>query len=335
MSIARKTLLFGTLVLAGCGVPPGPSYDGAFVEEGDLLIRTPQLFIPAASQHDTSVGDAYLLLSESASQLNAWTLNPLRRLSPLVERARDDEGSPDGGGWIWGPYPDPIQRQLTWQVWGDGSVTELRVRDEGSEDPFETFWRVEVEHDPREVSLRWNADLVASLPELAFHLHDTNREYAGAMTYEMARNDAGKSIAVRFEGFTAIDPGFGDFTFDPRADLVYEGSDGGAGSIAFARADPYTKEYGFTGPAPDVLTLESVWADAEHGFARLTIAEAGPANPEGDPLHGALESQECFDSDGLLVWRDISQAYLAEDPDFQVGAPSDCSGENPWPALDD
>lgn len=334
MARAVPLVLTCLVTLSACSTEAGPSYGGEFVAEDDLLLLTPQVYIPAATQHDTTVGDAYLLLSESASQLNAWVLNPLRRLSPLIDRARADEGAPDGGGYAWGPYDDPIQRELAWQVWAEGDVTELRVRDSNTGEAFEVFWRVEVDGERQAMSLWWNADLIAELPELAFHLHDTNRQYSGSVTFDMATQGGTKTIDIAFDGFAAVDPGFGDFTFDPRDTLHYERTEAGAGSIAFARADPYSKEYGFTGPETDVLALESVWADGQSGYGRLTIAETGPENPDGDPLHGRLESQECFDSEGLLVWRDITAAYLDEDPDFLVGMPNECQGQNPWPAID-
>lgn len=321
----------------------GQVLEAPFLNEEDLTLLTPQLYVPLPIAHplNDSKGWAYLLVYETASQLNAWTLNPLRRLSPLIEAARADKGEPSGGGTQWGPYDDPWERALTWVVWSDGERTELRVREPDTDGAFQAFWSVKFHEtgdgvqSRRAATLTFNAALIEELPELGSHVHDTTRNYEGRMIFEFTRDpESGHSVTIAWEDFFAEDEGFGDYSFSPGAPLEYTRSVDGSGSFDMSLISRFDDDIGFTGMALDRVDLEMTWFESSGGFSRMTIAEDGENNPGGDPLYGPLDIQECFDDEGYLLWRDISDAYLVVQSEYEKGELDECEGTLPWSPPD-
>ena len=70
------------------------------------------------------------------------------------------------------------------------------------------------------------------------------------------------------------------------------------------------------------MTLDAAWTPDGAGRTRGTIVES---KDMGDMKHGDLRVDECFGADGFLTWRQISEAYLVEKPDYDMGDAKSCA----------
>lgn len=356
---AHPTIELATagLLLTSCtSSAVGGVYEGPWLEEEALTIEFPQLYVPPAEANrpgppprlsaepmtprmhplGDSVGWAQWQTRESAFQLNALTLNPLRRLTPLIELAREESGRHVDDGLEWGPYPDPRGQPLEWVVAEAGDTVQLRVRAEGSQESFEPFWTQRGTAPSLDGSVDIHTGLIAELPALGSHVHDEVRAYAGSIHIEVGSDpiNGGRWLQVEWQDFSATADPLADIDFLPTGSTTFTRGLDGSGAFVLALREPWDDDIGFTGPATDLGMLELVWEADESGFARLFIPPTGADNPEGDPNFGPLELQECFDGYGELMWRDITDAYLQAQPDYEKGEPTDCSGDSPWPAVD-
>ncbi len=346
-ALRRSSRAFAALLLAANGTACAPGegqYGGPWLAREDLRLLTPQLYVPVPRAHplNDTVGWAYLLTYESASQINTWTLRSLERLEPLVLAARKDEGFRlEDGRRAWGPYEDPEGRELEWRVaeleQAEGLTLEVW-------DPQRDRWRryvhAEVQSDEtgrRRGVFRLEAGLAQALPELGYHLHDTIREYTGTLELSFERSAELHRVEIEWSDFAAVDTGLEGMSFRVGGPLHYARTPDGAGQIDYWRAGTFD-DVGFTDGALDRMQIELLWSAApesmEPGFARARIADDEAQNPGGDPVAGPLEIQECFDAAGDLVWRRITPAYLEVQPDYEKGELAQCAGASPWPPLE-
>jgi hypothetical protein len=342
------------LVCAACNAENTSGYDGPFLAEADLAVLAPSVLLPEpdpalaleagdaptrpqAHPLNDSIGWAYLQVRENSTELNSWSLRPLQRLSPLIDEARDSDAWELDGAEAWGPFLDPRDKALEWVVWWDGTRLELRVRPEASDEAHRAFWSIRFDEvgSQLDASLTFDASLIADMPQLGSHIHDEWREYGGSFELRTRREtDGTHRVDVDWFDFLALDAGLGDSTFDPAGALSYQRDASGAGSFEFTIRRPFDDDIGFTGPEPDLARLEMHWDAAEHSFSRMEVDAPGPTNPAGDPLYGALVIHECSNDNSGLVWRDISDAYLEVQPEYEKGTLDACQGTRPWPAID-
>jgi hypothetical protein len=69
-----------------------------------------------------------------------------------------------------------------------------------------------------------------------------------------------------------------------------------------------------------------VWNAGEAGRARGTITEVDGA---GDMKHGDLNLDECFDAQGVLTYRFLTELYANEVPGYNMGDEAACVVELP------
>lgn len=337
-----------------CGGGSVDGYDGPLLSEADLAVLPPSVrppeadpafaletggpsATPRAHPLNDSIGWAFLQIREKGTELNSWTIRPLQRLSPLIDQARDTASWALDDGRAWGPFADPRDKALEWIVWWDGRHLDLRVRPESSEAAYRAFWsiRFDLLAPELDATLTFDASLLADMPALGSHIHDEWRQYEGSFDVRIRwAEDGSHRIDVTWLDFLALDAGLGDSTFDPASAWSYQRDADGAGFISLAMRGPFDDDIGFTGPALDIARLEMRWDADEHSFSRMEIDAAGSTNPSGDPLFGALVIHECSNDNSGLVWRDIADAYLEAQPEYEKGTLTACQGIRPWPAID-
>jgi hypothetical protein len=69
------------------------------------------------------------------------------------------------------------------------------------------------------------------------------------------------------------------------------------------------------------MQLDMVWKSDSSGRARGTITEVEGV---GDMKHGDLQLDECFNDQGFLSWRNLSELYAAEAPGYNFGDEATC-----------
>ncbi len=302
-------------------------YDGVFIESEDV-----SLDVPVEGFRDGEArGDLWWLINTTADETNGWVTSVVEITGYVVEFLNNyHESSTDGSWRIYGPFDDNGGRDLAWVVRIAGTDTdtsfEFLIAPRGTTDvgSFDLMadGALTVADELRSGNIHIDFDTVEKYEDLDLTILWS---FAGDLTIEFERNvDSGeKTIMIDYDQFVAERTGFlEDDTFQSDETYEYYKAGDGSGSFHLALLGEWdTYPYGWSGPEQERLQLDMVWNMDEAGRARGVITEVDGV---GDMKHGDLSLDECFDAQGVLSYRLLSELYAAEAPGYNVGDESAC-----------
>lgn len=337
--MARKTpllpSLLGTSLVVALFVPTSGclfgGYDGVFFESQDVSIE-----IPAEGFRDGETrGDLWWLINETATNTNGWVTTVVETTGYVVEFLNNHRESGTDGDWrIYGPFDDNGGRDIAWLVRINGTDMdtsfEFLIAPRGTEDSdsFELMadGSLTVDGDMRSGNMHIDFDTIENYPELDLTLLWS---YAGDINIEFERDVASgeKTISIDYEQFLAMRTGYlDDDAFESDETYEYHKAGDGSGSFHLALLGEWdTAPYGWSGPEQERMQLDMVWDEAEAGRALGTITEVDGV---GDMKHGDASLEECFDAQGVLTYRFLTELYANEIPGgYNMGDEATCALE--------
>jgi hypothetical protein len=332
--MARTTslrCLFTTGLVLAALTPAGGclfgGYDGEFIEAEDVRIE-----LPNQGFRDTEVrGDMWWLINHTANNVNGWVTAVVEVSGYVVEFLNNHRPSSlDGGTRVYGPVDDNGGRNIAWlvRIGGSGTDThfEFLVAPRGTVDQagFQPFadGKLVVDDDLRHGHIHIDFDTVEAYPELNTTVLWS---FAGDLTIEFERHvsTGEKTIRIDYDEFVAIRTGYlDDDVFSSDESYEYHKAGDGSGSFHLALMGEWdTYPYTWSGPQQERMQLDMVWTPDAAGRAYGTITEVDGV---GDMKYGDLSLDECFDGQGVLSYRFLTEAYANEVPGYNFGDPSSC-----------
>ena len=332
--LSSSTVLIG-LCLVGTSCLPwgfGTTNSSSFVQKEDVMLEVPgadEVMTRAASA-DPIRGDVHVLAVVTANDVNAWVTTMVEGAAAVVSYLQNQPAtSREGTVQIYGPYDDNDGRNLSWLVRLEGNITssnyELWVGARGSksQDDMKQLMTGDllVESNIRSGGFSLDFDVVEEFSEMK-SFDGALWTYSGKLevTFERDTLSLKKHIDIDFDNYEALYTGFlDDDAFSTDKTYVYHREDDGAGEFHLALMGEWD-EANWSGPEKEEMILDMAWTPDESGRARGQILEV----LEGDLKYGDLVVHECFDPDGYLTWRQITEEYLVEDPDYNFGDETSC-----------
>ncbi|MFO7567603.1 MAG: hypothetical protein R6X02_33475 [Enhygromyxa sp.] len=332
--MARKIslpALLGTALLVTTVAPTSGclfgGYDGVFLEAEDVSIEIPT----TGFRDDEARGDLWWLINRTATDTNGWVTAVVETTGYVVEFLNNHRESSRDGSWrIYGPFDDNGGRDITWMVRINGSDLDtsfeflLAPRGTTDHDSFELMadGSLMVDDDMRSGNLHIDFDTIENYPELNLTVIWS---FAGAINIEFERDvsTGEKTIAIDYQQFVATRTGFLDddvFQSDERYEYHKAGDNSGSFHLALM-GEWDTYPYGWSGPEQERMQLDMVWNAEQAGRAYGTITEVDGV---GDMKHGDLSLDECFDGQGVLTYRFLTELYANEVPGYNMGDEAAC-----------
>lgn len=329
----RSSLLAASVALpmlsGGCFFLGG---DTEFLQADDVRLDLPESVRSRDADPTQIHGDIHDAVLRVTEDVNGWVTAMVETSARVVEFLDGiPETSRDGTARVYGPYADRDGRDLSWLVRIDetdeGTVFALHVGPRAAKAQADMHALMSgslvVGEETRSGGFKLDFDVVEKYSEMkgdALELYT----YSGAIsvTFERELGSQFKTIdmdfqdlSVLYEGFLDDDAFFSDDTYSYHRDAD------GAGRFHLALLGEWDN-YGWSGPMQETMTLDAAWTPEGAGRTRGTVVESADM---GDMKHGDLQVDECFGADGFLTWRKISEAYLVEKPDYDMGDPETCA----------
>lgn len=330
-SHSRLTALLGPALVATALLPTTgcwfDSYDGAFIEAADLSLE-----IPAEGFRDGETrGDLWRLINTATANTNGWVSAVVETTSYVIELLNNYPETARDGAWrIYGPLDDDAGRDIAWLVRISGSELdtsfEFLLAPRGTVNPasFELMadGSLTVEDAQRFGNLHMNFDTIEKYPGLNTALLWS---FAGGINIEFQRDVASgeKTITIDYDQFVATRTGFlDDDLFQSDETYEYHQAGDGSGSFSLALLGEWdTWPHSWSGPEQERMQLDMVWNVSKAGRARGTITQVDGV---GDMKHGDLSLEECFDGQGALSYRVLTELYANELPGYNMGDEASC-----------
>ena len=317
------------LLCGGCFFLGG---DTEFLQADDVRLELPESVRSRDGDASQIHGDLHDAVLRVTGDVNGWVTQMVETSARVVQLLDGvPETSRDGTARVYGPYADRDGRDLAWLVRIDetdeGTRFELHVgpRAAKAQADMHELMRgsLVVGEDTRSGGFVLDFDVVEKYSEMKGDARDLY-SYAGAVsvTFERALGSGYKRIDMDFQDLSVLYTGFlDDDAFFSDDTYSYRREADGAGRFHLALLGEWD-DRGWSGPMQETMTLDAAWTPEGAGRTRGTIVESADM---GDMKHGDLQVDECFGADGLLVWRQISAAYLVERPDYDMGDPATCA----------
>lgn len=335
-NISLPTSLLGTVLLVATLAPASGclfgGYDGVFFEAEDVSIE-----IPTEGFRDAEGrGDLWWLINQTASDTNGWVTAVVETTGYVVEFLNNHRETSRDGTWrVYGPFDDNGGRDVAWLVRISGTDLDtsfeflLAPRGTVDLDSFDLMadGTLVVDDEMRSGNMHIDFDTIEKYPELDLTVLWS---FAGDINIEFERNvDSGeKTISIDYQEFVAMRTGYlDDDKFESDETYEYHKAADGSGTFHLALMGEWdTYPWTWSGPEQERLQLDMVWNPEEAGRARGTITEVDGA---GDMKHGDLSLDECFDAQGVLTYRYLTEAYANEVPGYNMGDEAACVAELP------
>lgn len=281
-------------------------------------------------------GDVYELALEVSGDVNGWVTDTAVGMSKIVhELNRYPEERTDGDWRVYGPHDDDEGKDGAWMVRlsGDETAASFEVyigRRGAKEDAMKLLidGEISVSEEQRDGAFTIDFDTIHEYADVLDGA-DPEARYGGniTVTFERDLGSKHKQVDLAFDGFYYQDLE-DDFDFDGET-YAYRRDERGAGQFHFATWSTFEGE-GWSGPELERMAVDMRWDEQNAGRARGTIVEV---DGEGDLRHGDIAIHECFEGDGGLTWRTISEAYADYDPNYSFGEEKSCVFEESELAL--
>lgn len=276
-------------------------------------------------------GEVYDLALDVSGDVNEWVTDIAVGMSKIVhELDRYPEDRTEGSWRVYGPHDDDNGEDGSWmaKIDGDGNGAEFELYI-GRRGARANQMRLLVSGDLSVVETqragRFTIDF-DTIHEYADIIDDADptEDFGGTISVRFERDSSTreKNVELSFDGFY-FDDGVDDLDFDGER-YVFDRDPQGAGQFHFATWSSFDGS-DWSGPELERMVVDMRWNANEAGRARGQIIEVDGV---GDLRHGDLRIDECFDDQGGLLWRDLSDAYLEYEPDYAFGNAGACVFED-------
>lgn len=317
------------LLSGGCFFLDGETQ---FLQADDVRLELPESVSNRDADPSQIHGDLHDAVLRVTEDVNGWVTSMVETSARVVEYLdRIPETSRDGTARVYGPYADRDGRDLSWLVRldetdeGTSFALFVGLRSAKAQAEMGELMRgtLVVGEDTRSGGFVLDFDVVEKYSEMKGPEVELYT-YAGAVsvTFERALGSQFKHIDMNFQDLSVLYEGFlDDDAFFSDDTYSYHREADGAGSFHLALLGEWD-DRGWSGPERENMTLDAAWTPEGAGRTRGTIVESADM---GDMKHGDLMIEECFGADGFLTWRQISEAYLVEVPDYAMGEAKSCA----------
>jgi hypothetical protein len=281
-------------------------------------------------------GDVYELALAVSGDVNGWVTDTAVGMSRIVHELNKYPETRNDGEWrVYGPHDDDEGKDGSWLVrlQGDESAASFEVyvgRRGAKEDAMQLLidGEISVSDEQRDGAFTIDFDTIHAFADLLDEA-DPDARYGGKIkvTFERELETEHKQVDLAFDGFFYEDEE-DDFDFEGET-YTYRRDERGAGRFHFATWSTFEGE-GWSGPELERMAVDMRWDERNAGRTRGAIVEV---DGEGDLRHGDIAVHECFDAEGGLTWRTISEAYADYDPTYSFGEESTCLFEESELAL--
>lgn len=320
-------LVFSSVVVSGL-VPSAGCWmanpDTPVIEADDVRMEPPgSNGFRAAGER----GDVYELALAVSGDVNGWVTETAVGMSKIVhELNKYPETRTDGDWRVYGPHDDDEGKDGSWLVrlQGDENAASFEVyigRRGARESAMQLLidGEISVSDEQRDGTFTIDFDTIHAYADVLDDA-DPDARYGGKIevTFERDLETKHKQVDLAFDGFY-YDDGVDDLDFDGES-YSFHRDERGAGRFHFATWSSFEAS-GWSGPELERMAVDMRWDEQNAGRAHGTIVEV---DGEGDLRHGDIEVQECFDGEGGLVWRSVSEAYADYDPGYAFGDERSC-----------
>jgi hypothetical protein len=310
------TLLAALAGAAGCGLS---GRDLAFVEREDVALALPT----ARAGADDVQGEAHELAVISAAEIDGWVADVVDATAGVVAELDDHrETRRDGAFGLYGPFDDPLDRDVTWLVKiadaDEPAIFEVWVGPPGAgegEVALATHGHLASADGDRSGEITIEYDVLERHPDL----RPRGERLAGAVTVAFERAADSARIELRFAEFVGEDSAT---SWSDDDTLVHErDADGGALHATFGLDAEMVS--GVVGElAIEQIEIDARWDASTAGRVRARAPRS--ANAENPALPDDLLLHECFDAAGGLTFRELNEPYAADRPAYALGDASTC-----------
>lgn len=272
-------------------------------------------------------GDVYALGMQSAHEVNGWVaegVDAAGRIVRVLEKL--PATSKDGEFDVFGPYYD-FETDLSWlvRISGDDGDSSFEILVGNGKAPKASEMdelldgEIEIDGDLRTGVFGMNFDTVEKYGLKSGP--DRDRTYAGTMEVRFERDTSSEHKVVEFvyDDFEVIqhEPIEEYFSAD---EYSFRRNADGAGEFVFSLVSTFQAQV-WSGPERERMTLELRWNADGAGVGKETITAE---NGEGDLAYGDMVLEECFDTDGYVIWRALNEVYAKAIPGYGLGDRSEC-----------
>jgi hypothetical protein len=321
---ASATLALGASGAGGC-------FSGgvAYVEAEDVQVepvRSTAFRAAGAAEY----GDVYVIGMQGAHDVNGWVGAGIEAVGTVIRKLDRFPASSTDGDWrVYGPARDLQGRNLSWMVKisGDEEAAGFeawvgrRGADEGAMSLL-LAGEIAVEDSRRSGQVMIDFDVIEAYGDELKTGPQVDQTYTGKVDIAFVRDldTEFKHVDLEYQNFTVtqeipVPDYFSATTY------AFHREDDGSGDFRVELAATFQALL-WSGPEVETATLEMEW-DAD-GAGRAT-GRMFESEQEGDLMFGDMQIDECFDGQGLLVWRQISESYRASFPEYGMGSPRDCA----------
>lgn len=321
----KRAILFvaACLPLAACG-----KVDVAFLEADDVSIE------PVESDRFRALGDeygdVYVLGMQGAHEVNGWVAEGIEQVGKVVNLLDRFPASDtrDDGTEVYGPYNDLWDRELSWMVevleTESGSEVSAYVgRRSVARQDMDLLMRttIDIEGSHRQGNMMLDFDTIQAYGDDLKAGPNKAKDYTGSIDIHFERDtetDA-KTVEIDYDDFSVVQELPVPDSFSATT-YAFEREADGSGTYHVEFESPLQALL-WSGPEVETVILDLDW-NAE-GAGR-GIGQVLEREDSGDLMFGDLVVEECFDEQGVLLWRTINEAYQPSFPTYGVGRPSDC-----------
>jgi len=314
-------LVSGLVPSAGCWMS---NPDTPIIEADDVSMEPPgSNGFRAAGER----GDVYELALAVSGDVNGWVTDTAVGMSKIVhELNKYPETRTDGDWRVYGPHDDDEGKDGSWLVRLQGDETaasfEVYVGRRGARESAMKLLidgEISVSDEQRDGAFTIDFDTIHAFADVLDDV-DPAARFGGKIkvTFERELETKHKQVDLVFDGFF-YDDGEDDLDFDGES-YTYRRDERGAGRFHFATWSSFESS-DWSGPELERMDVDMRWDEQNAGRARGTIVEV---DGEGDLRHGDIAVHECFEGDGGLNWRTVSEAYADYDPSYSFGDERSC-----------
>ena len=238
--------------------------------------------------------------------------------------------SHDGDWKVYGPYQDEKHRAWIVRMEGDDAASrfETWVGPRGADGvggmELLLWGDIDIEDQTRAGALSLDFDVLEAYEVKSGP--DVDRHYTGLVDISFTRDtDTGeKHVTLDYTDFEVTQevPVPDYFSADR---YQYDREADGSGTFWLDVVATFQVMI-WSGPEREEMTLDMKWDATGRGWAKGAVVDW---HGEGDLAHGDLIIEECFDENGGLLYRDISDGYDAAFPDYDIADPSACNMGEP------
>lgn len=323
-SILTPTFAAAVCLLGGCfgeGV--------AYVEAEDVRVepvRSTAFRVAGAQEY----GDVYVIGMQGAHDVNGWVGAGIEAVGDVIRKLDRFPASSRDGDWrVYGPARDLQGKDLSWMVKISGDEVESEFeawvgpRGADAEDmDLMLSGTILVEDSHRNGQIMIDFDVIEKHGDELKAGPQVDQTYAGKVEINFDRDldSELKHVDLDYERFSVTQEIPVPDYFSATSYAFHREADG-SGDFHVEIAATFQALI-WSGPEVETAVLDMEWDAVGAGTARGQMLE-GP--DEGDLMFGDMVIDECFDAEGALVWREISEAYQASFPEYGMGSASDCA----------